>query len=180
MTLGEALARSDRGPLPALKEMMKKFNLDQATDEVARAFEQMNREIVKGFDADKQAALKSQAKAERLEKQRLDAEQKRERNIVKGFTSLFSGIGLMIFLYFFANTLVLKIPAEELAKIPFELAPAVKMVWLIGLIPALGGLGRAAAGFMVHGMHDQYMALEEYRSRKPENLEPVRELHRQV
>jgi hypothetical protein len=46
----------------------------------------------------------------------------------------------MIFLYYFSVALVLKIPPEALTKIPFELEPVVRILWLAGLMPTLSGL----------------------------------------
>lgn len=135
VTLSEAVARSDRGPLPKLKEMMKGLDVGQATEEISRAMEQMNREIVRGFPA---PGAPPQTPAQR-----------REDHIVKGTISFFSGIALMIFLYFFAGALVLKVPPEKLARIPFELEPALRVAWLVGLIPTLSGLGRVIAGLAI-------------------------------
>src|SRR3979409_2599749 len=47
VSLSEAIARTDRGPLPKIKEMMKNLKMDQVTDEISRALDQMNQEIVK-------------------------------------------------------------------------------------------------------------------------------------
>src|SRR5262245_25512326 len=47
VALSDAIARSDRGPLPKIREMMKSLKVDQVTEEVSRALEHMNKEIVK-------------------------------------------------------------------------------------------------------------------------------------
>ena len=52
VSLSEAIARSDRGPLPKIKEMMKSLKIDQVTDDISRALDQMNKEIVQGADSD--------------------------------------------------------------------------------------------------------------------------------
>jgi hypothetical protein len=144
VTLSEAIARSDRGPLPKIKEMMKSMSAEQTTEEVSSALDQMNKEIVHSFGAIK---VTKPSPAERKPTETM--EQRREKHIVKGSISLFSGIALMIFLYYFSAALVLKIPPETLAKIPFEVEPVVRMLWLIGLIPALSGMGRIIAGFLI-------------------------------
>jgi hypothetical protein len=136
VALSEAIARSDRGPLPRVKEMIKNLKLEQVTEEVSRALDRMNQEI-----ADTPSGL--------LVKEKKTAAERRENNIVKGMVSLFSGIGLMIFLYYFSAALVLKLPPEAIAKIPFELEPVVRMIWLVGLMPTLSGAGHIIAGLLI-------------------------------
>lgn len=143
VALSEAVARSDRGPLPALKEMMRSIKIEHTTDEISNALEQMNREITRNFSASVYIAPDVPERKEEL------PEQRRENHIVKGTVSLFSGIALMIFLYYFAGALVLKVPPEKLAKLPFELEPVLKIIWLVGLMPTLSGLGRIVAGFLM-------------------------------
>jgi hypothetical protein len=145
VTLSEAIARSDRGPLPKIKEMMQNMKGEQTTEEVSRAMDQMNNELISSFPA---AGVKSPKHLERKAKDE-PPELRRENHLVKGTVSLFTGIALMIFLYYFSAALVLKIPPEALAKIPFEVEPVARMLWLIGLIPAMSGLGRIIAGLLV-------------------------------
>jgi hypothetical protein len=140
VALSESIARSDRGPLPKIKEMIKTFKLEHVTDDVSRALEQMNQEIVRGITSAKTA--KQLARKEKEER-------RRENHIVRGLVSLFSGSALMIVLYYLARVMVLKIPAEDLAKIPFELEPVVRMLWIVGLLPAMTGMGRIIAGLLV-------------------------------
>src|SRR5215218_771594 len=45
VALSEAVARSDRGPLPKIKEMIKEFKVDHVQDEVSGALDRMNQEI---------------------------------------------------------------------------------------------------------------------------------------
>lgn len=144
VALSEAAARSDRGPLPALKEMMRSIKIEHTTDEISNALEQMNREITQNFSAAVQIRpVGLESKREEL------PEQRRENHIVKGTASFFSGIALMIFLYYFAGALVLKVPPEKLARLPFELEPVLKIIWLIGLMPTLSGVGRIVAGLLI-------------------------------
>ena len=62
---------------------------------------------------------------------------------------MFSGIGLATFLFFLGHNLVLKLPSEAVAQIPFELTPVIHVLWLVGLIPTLSGLGRVIAGLSI-------------------------------
>ncbi len=143
-SLGEAIARSDRGPLPKIKEMLSSIKIDAVTDEVSRALERVNQEIVRSS-----ARIKPPRKSWREFIHRESPAERRERYILKGTASMFSGVGLMVFLYYFAGSLVLKISPADLAKIPFELEPALKMFWLVGLIPTLSGAGRILGGLMI-------------------------------
>jgi hypothetical protein len=55
----------------------------------------------------------------------------------------------MIFLYFLSTALVLKLPENIVVQAPFEIPPVVHMIWLVGLIPTLTGLGRILAGLTI-------------------------------
>jgi hypothetical protein len=146
LTLSEAIARSDRGPLPRLKEMVKSLKLEHVTEEVSSALERMNKEILRTSRSGKLAPPGSPHSWMPRKK---TPEERRENHLVKGTVSLFSGVGLMIFLYYLSTALVLKIPPNVLADIPFELDPVVRIFWLVGLIPALSGAGRIFAGLMI-------------------------------
>jgi hypothetical protein len=146
LTLSEAIARSDRGPLPKLKEMVKSLKLEHVTEEVSRALEGMNKEILRSTPSGKLAPQWSPPAWTRRKK---TPEERRESQLVKGTVSMFSGVGLMIFLYYLCGALVLKLPPHVLAEIPFELDPVVRMIWLVGLIPALSGVGRIFAGLLI-------------------------------
>ena len=144
VSLSEAIARSDRGPLPKLKEMMKNLQPEQVSEEISRALDQMNSEIVRSSDDPTPHQpwwLKGGKKK--------TAEQRREKHLVTGTISLFSGIGLAIFLYFLTSALVLKLPPDFVAKVPFEIEPVVRILWLVGLMPALSGLGHILAGLWI-------------------------------
>ena len=107
VSLSEAIARSDRGPLPKIKEMMKNLKLDHVTEEVSRALDQMNTEIVRSTNDLPRPRLQWPRRKEKT------PEQRRESHIIKGTISLFSGTGLMIFLYYLNGALVLKLPPED-------------------------------------------------------------------
>ena len=140
VTLSEAIARSDRGPLPKIKEMMKNFKLDHVTEEISTALDQMNTEIVRSSH---------ELKPHKRRRKEKTPEQRRENHIIHGTVSLFSGVGIMIFLYYLTAALVLKLPPDVVEQVPFEIDPVVRVLWLIGLIPALSGLGRIIAGLTI-------------------------------
>jgi hypothetical protein len=146
LTLSEAIARSDRGPLPKLKEMVKGLKLEHVTEEVSSALERMNKEILRTSPSGKLA--KPWTPPTWLRKKKTP-EERREQQMVKGTVSMFTGVGLMIFLYYLCGALVLKVPPDVLAQIPFELDPVVRMLWLVGLIPALSGAGRILAALSI-------------------------------
>lgn len=144
VALSEVIARSDRGPIPKLKEMMESAKIKKTTEDVSSALDKMSQDISQS-QAEKKHAHPwwLQFKDER------SPERRREDHLVKGTVSLFSGIGLMVFLYYLSAALVLKIPPETLARLPFEIEPLVKMIWLVGLIPTLAGFGHIVAGLMI-------------------------------
>lgn len=77
------------------------------------------------------------------------AAERREQHITKGVVSLFSGAGLTTFLYFLSTALVLKLPPHIVDQVPFEIAPVVRVIWLLGLLPATAGLGHIIAGLLI-------------------------------
>ena len=143
VALSEAIARSDRGPLPKIKEMVKGLKVEHVTEEVSRALEKMNNEIVR-ISPEARAGHQSW-----LQRKKKTPEERREQQIVKGTVSFFSGIGLTIFLYYLSAALVLKLPPDVIAKIPFEIEPVVRVIWLLGLVPMLSGLGHIVAGLSI-------------------------------
>lgn len=147
VSLSEAIARSDRGPLPKIKEMMKNLKVDQVTDEVSRALDNMNQEIAQISPQSKPA--KESRPLINLKRKKKTAAERREDHITKGVVSLFSGAGLMVFLYYLSAALVLKLPPEVVEKIAFEIDPVVKIIWLIGLLPATSGIGHIIAGLLI-------------------------------
>ena len=150
VTLSEAIARSDRGPLPKIKEMMKNLKVEQATEDISHALDQMNNEIVRSSDD------QTPQKPWWLDvRQKKSAAQRREKHLTTGAISFFSGIGLGIFLYFLTGALVLKLPPEFIAKVPFEIDPVVRILWLVGFMPVLSGLGHIVAGLMVRPDKDR-------------------------
>lgn len=141
VSLSEAIARSDRGPLPKIKEMMKNLKVEQVSEDISRALDQMNKEIERSSDERKPSKIGG--------RRTKTAAQRREKHLTTGAVSFFGGIGFAIFLYFLTGALVLKLPPDFIAKVPFEIEPVVRMFWLVGLMPVLSGLGHMVAGLMV-------------------------------
>jgi hypothetical protein len=142
VSLSEAIARSDSLP-SKLKEMVKNFKVEKVTDEVSRAMERMNKELVRSANDPKPP------KPWWLEGKKKTAEERRERYLTKGAIKLFWGSGLTIFLYFLANALVLKLPPDVIARIPFEIDPVVRVLWFLGFVPMLSGVGHIIAGLLI-------------------------------
>jgi len=145
VTLSEAIARSDSVP-SKIKDLVKNLKIERVTDEVARAMEKMNQEIAHTAEDHREWHRTRSRSRKRKEK---TAEQRREKYLTQGLVTMFTGVGLSIFLYFLGHALVLRLPPEAAAKIPFELDPIIRVIWWIGLIPTLTGLGRIIAGLTI-------------------------------
>lgn len=143
VTLSEAIARSDRGPLPKLKEMIKNLKVEHVTDEVSRALDQMNTEIVRSSAEPQSSRLKF------LKRRQKTPEERRSRLIERGIVSIFSGAGLTVFLYFLTNATVLHLPPDIVGMIPVEVDRLVHVLWIIGLFPVLTGIGRLLAALTI-------------------------------
>jgi len=149
VSLSEAIARSDRGPLPKIKEMMKNFKVEHVTEEVSRALEQMNREIARSTGEIHESGITERGPKFPGRRKKTTAE-RRENLLVKGTISIFSGAGFALFLYFLTHAINLHLPADVTANIPFEVDPVVRVLWVIGLIPALAGVGRLLAAMSIN------------------------------
>ena len=155
VTLSESIARSDRGPLPKIKEMVKGLKAEHITDEVSRALDRMDHEL-----GEITSDSKRRDNPWKFRKKKTAAE-RREQQITKGVVSLCSGIGLSVFLYFLSAVLVLKLPPDVIAKIPFEIGPVVKVIWLLGLLPTTAGVGHILAGLLIRPEQPQTPQLKE-------------------
>lgn len=164
VTLSEAIARSDGIPAK-LKDIFSNVKIAQVTEDVSRALDKMNREIFHSYD---DPDRRQRRESRRLRKQK-PAEQRREGHLTRGFVTMFSGIGLSTFLYFLGHALVLRLPPEAIAQIPFELNPVVQVVWLFGLIPTLSGLGRIIAGLSIRTVPDKQI---EFSAESPLRIDP--------
>jgi hypothetical protein len=126
-----------------IKEMMKNVKGEQVSEDVSRAMDEMKQEIVRSSDDP------TPQKPWWLDRKKKTAKERREKHLATGAISLFSGIGLAIFLYFLTGALVLKLPPDFVARIPFEIEPVVRILWLVGLMPALSGVGHIIAGLLI-------------------------------
>jgi len=142
VSLSEAIARSDGVPAK-IKELVSNIKIAHVTDEVSRAMDRMNKEIVKSSNEP------TGRRPWWVHGKTKTAEQRRERHLVSGTIKFFWGGGLSIFLYFLSHALVLKLPPDVIASIPFEIDPVVRVFWLIGLIPMLSGVGHVIAGLTI-------------------------------
>lgn len=151
VTLSEAIARSDSVPTK-IKDLVKNLKIERVTDEVARAMDKMNQELA-GTASDHrewhQAWREERREKARTKQKEKTAEQRREKHLTSGLITMFSGIGLSIFLYFLSHALVLNLSPDQISKIPFEVGAVVRIIWLVGLIPTLSGLGRIIAGLTI-------------------------------
>ena len=161
VSLSEAIARSDSVP-SKLKEMVKNFKVEKVTDEVSRAMERMNKEIVR-------SASDPKPRKGWLGAKKKTAAERRERYLTKGTIKLFWGGGLTVFLYFLASALVLRLPPDVIARIPFEINPVVHVLWALGLIPMLSGVGHIIAGLSVRPDPARPMELPD---QKPLSIDP--------
>ena len=152
VALSEAVARSDRGPLPKIKEMIANFKVDHVSDEVSGALDRMNQEIAL-ISPETQRHEHRKAWIE-FPKRKTPAE-KRQDHISKGVVSFFSGIGLTVFLYYLSAALVLKVPPHILEQIPFLIDPVVKIIWLFGLLPVTSGVGHIIAGLLIRPKREE-------------------------
>jgi hypothetical protein len=157
VSLSEAIARSDRGPLPKIKEMVKGLKAEYLTEEVTRALDRMDHEL---GQITSEVKRPNQRRARLSFRKKKTAAERREAHITKGVVSLCSGIGLSAFLYFLSAVLVLKLPPHIIDQIPFEIGPVVHMIWLFGLLPATAGIGHILAGLLIRPEQQQTRQLD--------------------
>jgi hypothetical protein len=143
VTLGDAISKTDGVPAK-LKEIMSNVKIAHVTEEVSRAMEKMNAEITRS--SAEQRWERRQRRRQRKEK---TAEERRERHLTKGAIKFFTGGGLSIFLYLLFHSLQLHLPANVVAEAPFAIEPVVRVLWAIGLIPMLSGVGHMIAGLSI-------------------------------
>ena len=142
VTLSDAISKTDGVPAK-VKEIMSNIKIAHVTDEVSRALDKMNREIVR------RPSEPTGRQPWWIHGKTKTPEQRRERHLVGGTIRLFSGVGLTTFLYFLVNALVLKLPPDVVSNAPFDIDRVVHILWLIGLIPMLSGLGHIVAGLSI-------------------------------
>lgn len=134
VSFSDAISKSDSVPAKV------KEKVGHVADEVSRAMEKMNHELAR--------STAQQRRRVRWRKEKTAAE-RRERHLTKGAIKFFSGGGLSIFLYFLFHAVELKLPADVIAQVPFAIDPVVRILWTVGLIPMLTGLGHIIAGLSI-------------------------------
>ena len=167
VTLSEAIARSDGVPAK-IKEMVQNFKVEKVTDEVSRAMDKMNREIERTAElhrADRKSRVPGWRRKEKT------AAQRRESLLTKGLIKLGWGAGFGVFLYFLSHSIVLKLDPNIINKVPFDVESVVRVIWLIGLMPVLSGLGHIIAGLSIKpGREPQIESPQD----APLRIDPVR------
>ena len=131
--------------------MVKSLKVEHVTEEVSKALEKMNHEIAEMSPPPKQPRPFIEFRKKKT------PEERREANITKGVVSLFSGVGLMIFLYYLSAAMILKLPPDVIAKVPFEIEPVMRIIWLFGLLPTLSGVGHIIAGLLIRPHRHQQL-----------------------
>lgn len=147
VTLSEAIARSDSVP-NKIKDLVKSLKIERVTEEVSRAMDKMNQELVQSAGENSGSLAIKPFKSPSRKKEKTP-QQRREDHLVKGTIRFFSGIGLSIFLYFMAQALVGKLPPAMLDNVPLNLDPIVRIAWLVGVIPVFTGIGHVIAGLTI-------------------------------
>lgn len=159
VVLSEAIARSDGVPAK-IKEMVQNLKIEKVTEEVSRAMDKMNREI---------ASTTENSREKRWRRKQKTAAERRESMLTRGFIKLGSGAGFMLFLYFLSHSIVLKLDPDIITKVPFDIPSVVRVVWLIGLIPVLSGLGHLFAGLTIKPAPEKQI---EFPAEGPLRLDP--------
>lgn len=144
VTLSEAIARSDSVP-SKIKDLVKNLKIEKVSDEVSRAMEKVKQEITHTAE-DHRDWHRERAARKRKEK---TAAQRREKHLTTGFVTLFSGVGLALFLGFVGHALAGTIPPPLIDGRAFDLDSILKTAWVIGLLPAFTGLGHIIAGLTI-------------------------------
>src|SRR5262245_40809701 len=120
VTLSEAIARSDSVPAK-VKDLVKNLKIEKVTDDVARAMEKVKQEIATTAD-DHRDWMRARSRDEirrefRRRRKEKTAEQRRESLLTRGFITMFSGIGLGVFLYILGHSVVLNLTPDHISKI---------------------------------------------------------------
>jgi hypothetical protein len=149
VSVSEVIARGDSGLLPKIKSVMGNLKLDEVSEQVAEHVEAIGREVERSVREKKDEARRRHGHEWPWGKR--TPEERRNKLFEKGFSSFFGGIGFMVLLYVVGHFVQFRIPPEVYLKVPFDLDQAIRLAWLLGLVPALTGLGQVAAAFMIHG-----------------------------
>ena len=141
---------------PKMKE-----KVGRVAQEVSRAMSKVNEEMTRDASRRRPRGFSRRTKT---------PEERRERHLTKGTVKFFFGGGLSIFLYAFFHAVQLQLPPDVVANTPFAIDPVVRVLWTIGLIPMLSGVGHILAGLTVKRGSDKTMAPAED---APLNIEPA-------
>lgn len=139
VSLGDVISKTDGVPAK-VKEIMSNIKIAHVTDEVSRAMEKVNAEIVRSSARER---IKRRIRKEKT------AEERRERHLTRGTIKFFWGTGLSIFLYFLSHGIILKLDPDVINKVPFDIESVVRLIWIIGLVPVLSGVGHIIAGLTI-------------------------------
>jgi hypothetical protein len=143
--LGDAIGRSGAGgALPKIKAVFDNMKLDHVSEEVGQNLDQMNREIEQSLKKVHTATIGAWANREPR-----TPEERKAQLLGQGIPGLLTGVAMMTAFYYLAGAIVLRIPPEAAARIPFEVEPVVRLIWLLGLLPALSGLGKVIAALVI-------------------------------
>lgn len=128
-------AISKEGVSPKVKE-----KIAHVTEEVSRAVSKVQSEMARNSAEQR---WKSRRRKEKT------PEERRERHLTSGFIKFGWGGGLSIFLYSVFHAMQLNLPPDVVAAVPFAIDPVMHVLWTIGLIPMLSGVGHVIAGFTI-------------------------------
>ena len=150
VTLSEAIARSDSVP-SKIKDLVTSLKIEKVSDEVSRAMEKVKQEITHTAEDHRDWHLNhiKPIGFKRRERKEKTAERRREKHLVSGSISFFTGIGLAIVLYFVSHALLGKFPPADLNGRPFDFDSLLRIAWVIGLLPTFAGFGHIIAGLTI-------------------------------
>lgn len=171
VTLSEAIARSDSVP-SKIKDLVKNIKIEKVSDEVARAMEKMKLEIAHTVEDHREWHL-DHIKPFRSKRKEKTAAERREKHLVSGTISFFTGIGLSIVLYFVSHALIGKFPPADFEGRPFDFDSLLHIAWVIGLLPTFAGLGHIIAGLTIRRHRRDEIVSPETPMRIGEPAEPT-------
>jgi len=151
---------SKEGVPPKVKE-----KIAHVTEEVSRAVTKVQTEMARG-------SAEQRWKSSRRRKEKTP-EERRERHLTRGFIKLGWGGGLSIFLYSVFHAIQLQLPGDVVAAVPFAIDPVVRVLWTIGLIPMLSGVGHIIAGFTIRAKEAPALNAAENLPLKIDSTEPL-------
>jgi hypothetical protein len=153
VTVSEVIARGDSGLLPKIKSVMGNLKLDEVSEQVARHVETIGREVERSVREKKDELAKKKDEVAQAHDNwwnwKRTPEERRARLLEKGFSSFFSGVGMMIFLYVLGHYIQWRIPEEVYANAPLDLDAAIHLAWIVGVLPMLAGIGQLIAAISI-------------------------------